>query len=85
MSKVFGAGMHKGFTDGIKTGKQMGVALNTVDVGMKVLCLATAIRQAQKDETPAQYVLLNILIEMMESQLDGPLVTDDKQNDQQHF
>lgn len=61
-------------TDGPITTKDLsqayetGIAVAHMDIGMKALCLATAIREAQKQNSVAQYVLMEVLVDMLKDQ-----------------
>ena len=68
MSAQWGNGFHKGNAEGVKFGEQVGKAKTQLGLGMKALCLAVAVRDAQKGKGDgvSQYILLDVLIEMLE-------------------
>ena len=74
-------GFNKGMDRGQITGERIGEAMTLVDVGMKALCLATAVREAQKKDNVAQYVLMDILLDFLGEhaggRLDAPAVIQD--------
>lgn len=72
MSKEqWGHGFATGTKEGVRRGEQIGEAKTQMNLGMKALCLATAIRAAQKEDTIAQYVLVEILIDLLAEQTGG--------------
>lgn len=71
MSKQWGHGFNTGVVEGMRTGEWIGEAKTQMDLGMKALCLATAIRAAQKEDTVAQYVLTEVLIDILAEQTGG--------------
>ena len=73
MSKQWGHGFHVGAEAGQEAGKRMGAAITKADLGMKALCLATAIRDAQKADCVSQYILCEVLIDMLASECGGRL------------
>ena len=77
MSKQWGSGFHTGRERGQQVGERHGQAKTLADVGMKALCLATAIRQAQKVDCMSQYVLMDVLIDMLAAQCGGGLDSDE--------
>ena len=78
MSKQWGSGFHTGRAQGQQVGEHHGRDKTLVDLGMKALCLATAIRQAQKNDCMSQYVLMDVLIDMLAAQCGGRLDGDDQ-------
>ena len=68
MSSQWGHGFHKGSAEGVKFGEQAGEAKAQMAIGMKALCLAVSIRNAQKSGSVIQYVLTDVLIEMLEGE-----------------
>jgi len=83
MSKQWGHGFHSGREAGEKFGEQVGETKAMAGVGMKALCLATAIRNAQKSNCVSQYVLTDVLIDMLAAECGGRLdeTTSDAQAD----
>lgn len=73
MSKQWGSGFHTGRAQGQQVGEHYGRDRMLGDLGMKALCLATAIRQAQKNDCTSQYVLVDVLIEVLAGQCGGML------------
>jgi len=68
MSAQWGNGFHKVNAEGVKFGEQVGEAKKQMALGMKALCLAVSVRDAQKAGSVSQYVLMDVLIEMLESE-----------------
>jgi len=81
MSKQWGSGFHNGMAKGQKFGEQVGEAKTLVNVGMKALCLATAIREAQKTGSVSQYVLCEVLIDLLATECGGRLDQGDDQTE----
>jgi hypothetical protein len=73
MSKQWGHGFHVGTEEGREIGERIGEATAKADLGMKALCLATAIRDAQKSGSVSQYVLCEVLIDILASECGGKL------------
>ncbi len=71
MSAQWGHGFHSGIGKGQQVGEAIGSSMAMADIGMKALCLATAIREAQKADSVSQYVLCEILIDLLSSQCGG--------------
>jgi hypothetical protein len=80
MSKQWGHGFHNGMAKGQQFGEQVGEAKTQMNLGMKALCLATAIREAQKTESVSQYVLCEVLIDLLANECGGRLDGDDEQD-----
>ena len=81
MSKQWGSGFHTGVTKGMKRGEQVGEAMAKMGFGMKALCLATAIREAQKTHSVSQYVLCEVLIDLLANECGGRLDAPDEQDE----
>ena len=76
MSKAqWGHGFHNGMEEGRKFGEQVGEAKAMMGIVMKALCLATAIRSAQKTGGVSQYVLCDVLIDLLAGECGGPVDT----------
>ena len=73
MSKQWGSGFHTGMEKGVDIGAKHGEASAVADFGTRALCLATAIRNAQKSECFSQYVLLEVLIDLLANKCGGRL------------
>lgn len=75
MSKQWGAGFHTGKKQGeeigMEIGEKIGEAKTQMNIVMKALCMATAIRDAQKRDLVSQYVLLEALIDILASECGG--------------
>ena len=75
MSKQWGHGFHKGKENGEEDGiifeEKFGEAKTKANILMKALCMATAIRDAQKKDSVSQYVLLEALIDMLAAECGG--------------
>ena len=61
------------FIKGMKFGEQTGEAKSHLGLGMKALCLATAVRKAQVTGCVSQYVLLDVLIDLLAEKCGGRL------------
>ena len=79
MSAQWGHGFHNGMAKGQQFGEQVGEAKTQANIGMKALCLATAIRHAQKTESVSQYVLCEVLIDLLANECGGRLDTNGEQ------
>jgi hypothetical protein len=64
-------GYNKGVDKGQIIGERICEAMTLSDLGMKALCLATAVRDAQKKDTVAQYVLMEVLLDFLGDQVGG--------------
>jgi len=71
---------HNGMAKGQQFGEQVGEAKTQMNLGMKALCLATAIREAQKTESVSQYVLCEVLIDLLANECGGRLDAYDEQD-----
>jgi hypothetical protein len=80
MSKQWGHGFHQGEEAGLKIGEQFGEAKTQADLGMKALCLATAIRKAQKINNVSQYVLMEVLIDLLAAECGGRIDENESPN-----
>lgn len=81
MSKQWGHGFHTGVEEGCTVGKKIGEARTQANLGMKALCLATAIRDAQKVDSVSQFVLCDVLIDMLAAECGGRLDGSTVEND----
>jgi len=81
MSKQWGHGFHQGEETGIKIGEQFGEAKTQANLGMKALCLATAVRRAQATDDVSQYVLMEVLIDLLASECGGRIDDIERPND----
>ena len=77
MSKQWNHGFHtgkeQGVDYGITVGKHIGEAETQMGIVMRCLCLAHAIRDAQKNDCVSQYVLTELLIDICAEQTGGRL------------
>lgn len=71
MSAQWGNGFYKGKEAGVEIGEKIGEAMTLSNFGMKALCLATAVRKAQKDGNVSQYVLMDVLIDLLAAECGG--------------